>query len=111
MSTSTPIVNPTYMSEYPTYSISSTLPTFMYYITNTVSDNNNVGGLWANSLYKPAPATTPTGTTRVNWVRAEINTVSNSRFASGFSTGKSELLPLPQAARDANKNLQQNPRY
>jgi len=111
MSTNTAIVNPTYMSEYPTYSVSSALPTFMYYFTTTTSDNNNVGGLWFNSLYKPAPGTTPAGTTRVNWVRAEVNTTANARFATGFVSGKSELLPIPQPARDANVNLVQNPGY
>jgi hypothetical protein len=111
MSTSTPMVNPTYMAEYPSYSISNTLPVYMYYITNTTSDDNNVGGLWFNSLYKTAPGSTPAGTTRVNWARAEVNTTANSRFATGFVSGKGELLPLPQAARDANVNLPQNPGY
>lgn len=111
MSTSTPMVNPTYMAGYPSYSISSTLPTFMYYITNTTSDDNNIGGLWYNSLYTTAPSPTPTGTTRVNWVRAEVNTTALSRYATGFTSGKSELLPLPNAAISANFNLTQNPGY
>src|SRR5688572_3225869 len=64
MSTNTAMVNPTYMAGYPSYSISTTLPTFMYYINNTTSDNNNIGGLWYNSLYTTAPTSTPTGTTR-----------------------------------------------
>jgi hypothetical protein len=104
-------VNPTYMAGYPTYCLSPGLPQFMYYITNTTSDVNTVGGLWANSLYFPAPATTPAGTTRVNWVRAEVNTTAASRFATGFVTGKGELLPIPQPARDANINMTQNPGY
>ena len=83
----------------------------MYFYTNTTSDNNNVGGLWYNSLYTTAPAAAPSGTTRVNWVRAEVNTTANARFATGFISGKSELLPFPQAARDANRNLAQNPGY
>lgn len=89
----------------------NTLPTSMYYITNTTSDNNNMGGLWFNSLYKPAPATTPAGTTKVVWISAAINTTALSRYATGFTTGKSELLPIPQPARDANVNLTQNPGY
>ncbi len=87
------------------------LPTSMYYITNTTSDNNNMGGLWFNSLYKAAPGSTPTGTTKVVWVSAAINTTALSRYATGFTTGKSELLPIPQPARDANANLTQNPGY
>ncbi len=89
----------------------NTLPTSMYYITNTTSDNNNMGGLWFNSLYKPAPGTTPAGTTKVAWISAAINTTALSRYATGFTTGKSELLPIPQPARDANVNLTQNPGY
>lgn len=111
MSTNTPMIQPTYMAGYPPYSISNTLPTFMYYITGTTNESPAVGGLWFNSLYKTAPGSTPAGTTRVNWVRAEINTTANSRFASGFMTGKGELLPIPQPARDANFNLTQNPNY
>lgn len=111
MSTNTPVVNPTYMAGYPSYSISANLPTFMYYYSSTTSDNNNVGGLWFNSLYKTAPASTPAATTRVNWVRAEINTTALVRFATGFISGKSELLPIPQPAKDANFNLTQNPGY
>ena len=111
MSTSTPMVNPTYMAGYPAYSITNTLPVFMYYNTGTTSEDPNVGGLWFNSLYKTAPTSTPSGTTRVNWARGEVNTTANARFATGFITGKGELLPIPQAAIDANKSLVQNPNY
>lgn len=111
MATATAILQPTYMSGYPSYSVSTTLPVFMYYLTGTTSDNSNVGGLYFNSLYNTAPGSTPTGTTRVNWVRAEINTVAAARFATGFTPNKSELLPLPNAALTSNKNLVQNPGY
>lgn len=88
------------------------LPLFMYFIPTATTDNNNYGaGLWVNSFYKAAPTTTPTGTTRVNWLGAAINTTALARYATGFTTGKSELLPLPQPARDANVNLTQNPGY
>lgn len=90
----------------------NTLPVSMYYRTTSTSDDNTyTGGLWANSFYKAAPATAPAGTTRVVWLSAAINTTALSRFATGFVTGKSELLPLPQPARDANLNLSQNPGY
>lgn len=90
----------------------NTLPVSMYYRTTSSSDDNTyTGGLWANSFYKAAPATAPAGTTRVVWLSAAINTTAVSRYATGFVTGKSELLPLPQPARDANLNLSQNPGY
>ena len=91
----------------------NTLPTAMFFRTNNASDDNRFGpsGLWANSFYRAAPTSTPAGTTRVNWLGSTINTVSLARFATGFVTGKSELLPIPQPARDANRNLTQNPGY
>lgn len=111
MSTSTAMVNPSYMAGYPAYCITTALPTSMYYITNTTSDVNTINGLWKNSLYKTAPTSTPSGTTKVTWVAAAVKTTCSDRFATGFVTGKSELLPLPQPAIDANKNLKQNPGY
>lgn len=111
MSTSAAIVNPTYMAGYPNYSLTTTLPVYMYYNTGTLSEDPNIGGLWRNSLYKTAPTSTPSGTTRVNWARAEVNTTSNARFATGYTTGKSELLPLPNASLGANPSLVQNPGY
>jgi hypothetical protein len=90
----------------------NTLPISMYFRTVNNSDDNTIsGGLWANSFYKTAPTATPTGTTKVVWLSAAINTTALSRYATGFTTGKSELLPLPQPARDANINLTQNPGY
>ncbi|MEN9684734.1 MAG: hypothetical protein RLZZ28_520 [Bacteroidota bacterium] len=90
----------------------NTLPTSMYYKTTATSDDNSyTGGLWANSFYKAAPTTTPAGTTKITWMGAAINTTALARYATGFTTGKSELLPLPQPARDANSNLTQNPGY
>lgn len=90
----------------------NTLPTSMYYKTGATSDDNTfTGGLWANSFYKAAPSSTPAGTTKVTWLSAAINTTSLARYATGFVTGKSELLPIPQPARDANVNLTQNPGY
>jgi hypothetical protein len=111
MSTSTIMSNPSYMAAYPSYSLTTALPVSMYYFTVTTSDDNNVGAIWANSLYKIAPTATPTGTTKVVWLGAAINTTALSRFATGFTAGKTELLPIPQPARDANKNLSQNPGY
>jgi hypothetical protein len=90
----------------------NTLPIAMYYKTVSTSDDNTfTGGLWVNSFYKAAPTSTPTGTTKVVWFSAAINTTALSRYATGFVSGKSELSPLPQPARDANANLTQNPGY
>jgi hypothetical protein len=109
--TSTPIVNPTYMAGYPSYSLTNQLPEFMYYINNTTAESPAVGGLWFNSIYKLAPTSTPAGTTRVNWVRAEVKTTASDRFATGYTPGKSELMPIPQPVLDANKSMIQNPGY
>ncbi|MDI9364954.1 MAG: RagB/SusD family nutrient uptake outer membrane protein [Flavobacterium sp.] len=86
----------------------ATLPTSMYYKTGSTADDVN---LWANSFYKTAPTSTPTGTTKVTWLGAAINTTTLARFATGFTANKSELLPIPQAQVIANYNLTQNPKY
>jgi starch-binding outer membrane protein, SusD/RagB family len=109
------MVNPTYMAAYPSYSLTNTLPIRMYMLNGTTSDNNGVGGIFYNSLYKTAPGSTPAGTTSVNWLTTAINAAGpNSpvgRYATGYVAGKGELLPIPQPARDANFNLTQNPGY
>lgn len=101
-----------YMAGPPSYAaIISDLPQRMYYKNGTTGDDASI---WANSLYKTAPTSTPSGTTSVNWVATIISTdiiSSQFRYIYGFTTGKSELFPLPQAARDANPNLVQNPGY
>jgi hypothetical protein len=84
------------------------LPQSMYFKNASTADDVN---LWSNSFYKVAPTATPTGTTKVVWISAAINTTALSRFATGFTSGKSELLPIPQPAIDANFNLKQNPGY
>lgn len=111
MSTSTAMVNPTYMAAYPAYCLTTTLPTSLYFITTSTSDNNNIGFLLNNSLYKTAPSATPAGTTKITWVGTAINTTAVARYATGFVTGKGELLPIPQPVRDANYNMTQNPNY
>jgi hypothetical protein len=117
MSTVTSMVNPSYMAGYPSYCLTAALPVRMFYFSSTASDNNGVGGLFYNSLYKTAPAATPvpTGTTLVAWLTTAIASAGTTspvgRYATGFVTGKGELLPIPQPARDANVNLTQNPGY
>jgi len=97
-----------YMLQPPSYAVTKTLPLAMYFKNNQTADDVT---LWGNSFYKPAPSATPSGTTKVAWITSNINTVSLSRFATGFTPGRSELFPIPQVARDANLNLTQNPGY
>lgn len=111
MNTLTAMTDPTYMAGFPAYCKSTTLPIAMYYIKTSVSDDNNIGKIWSNSLYTTAPTSTPAGTTKVAWLTTAINTVAVSRYATGFTQNKSELMPIPQPARDANYNLSQNNGY
>lgn len=115
MATLTSMVNPTYMAGYPSYCLTNTLPIRMLLNTGTTSDDANIGGLYRNSLYRTAPTGTISGTTAVNWLTNAINAAGTTspagRFATGFVSGKGELLPIPQPARDANPNLSQNPGY
>jgi hypothetical protein len=84
----------------------------MYFKNSNTADDFT---LWANSFYTTAPTTTPAATTKVAWLTNAINTSGTTspvgRYATGFVTGKGELLPIPQPARDANFNLSQNPNY
>ena len=94
----------------------NTYPTSMYYKTTGTSDDNTIsGGLWYNSFYKTAPTTTPAGYTKITWFSSAIGAANTSsplgRFATGYTAGKSELMPIPQPARDANINMTQNPGY
>jgi len=84
------------------------LPQSMYFKTNSTADDKTA---WANSFYVATPATQPTGTTKLAWMSSAISTTALSRFATGFTTGKSELLPIPQPVLDANFNMKQNPGY
>ena len=112
MSTLTAMVNPSYMAGYPSYSLSTALPIAMYYKNNSAADDKT---LWFNSLYTTAPTSTPGGTTKVTWLSTAIATAGTTssvgRYATGFTTGKSELLPISQTVRDINFNLTQNPGY
>ena len=93
------------MAPFPDYSISTTLPTSMFYFTGTTADG---AAMWSNSFYYPGYTSTPSGTTKITWVSTSVNTTLVSRYALGFTTGKSELFPLPQPAVDANYKLKQN---
>jgi hypothetical protein len=102
-----------YMAGPPAYAANvANLPQFMYSRTTAQEDDSRI---WVNSLYKTSATTAaPAGQLRVNWVHTSIETsivTSSTRYAFGFQTGKSELFPIPQPARDANPNLTQNPGY
>jgi hypothetical protein len=102
----------TYMAAPPAYASNlAVLPQKMYYKLTSTADDANI---WSNSLYKAAPAATPTGTASIAWVSTTNGTditSSSTRYAFGFLSGKSELFPIPQPARDANPKLTQNPGY
>lgn len=93
-----------------------------------------VNGLvqWQRSFYKPSPAATPTGTTRVNWrqsidatyvanlqpsgtaVKVGTTTVNStgSGMAAEYIAGQGkELLPIPQTTLDTDPALKQNSGY
>lgn len=108
MAGSTAMTAYTYMAAPPAYVLNNTLPTSMYYRNNSTADD---ASLWANSFYNTAPATAPAGTTRVVWLSSAITTTTLARYATGYTAGKSELLPVPNAARSANANFTQNPGY
>jgi starch-binding outer membrane protein, SusD/RagB family len=83
------------------------LPDYLFY------KNDAVDLTWANSFYAPNPigTTAPTGYTRVDWVRSSIGTTILTYYAESFTADKNELLPIPQASRDANPRLTQDYGY
>jgi hypothetical protein len=134
MAAGTAMVAPTYMAPPPAYTLTNTLPRYMYIYNrvNIFGDNyTNTRAIWANSsYYKTAPdsasikpdvtiipniADVTKGTTyRVAWggPNTAITTTFVNYLAYGFITGHSELFPIPQASIDANPNLRpQNPGY
>lgn len=107
------MVPPTYQAAPPSYSLTNTLPVFMYYYLNALAEN---GQIWANSFYKPTPVLAPTDPTNGNLVlgtsnrtawftNANITTTYVNYYGFGYTVGKSELYPIPQQAIDANGNL------
>ena len=115
---------PSYMAAPPAYTLTNTLPQFMYYYQNSLADDNKI---WANSFYKPTPATAPldvtnnnillTTTNRVSWFKnANITTTYVNFYGLGytlFPTGRNELYPIPSATLSADFNLTggSNPGY
>lgn len=81
------------------------LPAIRFYKANSTTM------VWSSSMYVPTPAGKPAGYNQVNWalgglVPAYINTLADS-----FRPNHGELLPIPQAAINANPNLTQDYGY
>ncbi|GAB3533831.1 RagB/SusD family nutrient uptake outer membrane protein [Pontibacter brevis] len=97
----------------------SNVPRYVYYNPSPVvnatvpaeMENFDLfGGSVANAMYTPAPATTPTGYTRVNWAAAvDANYVSS--FAVAFEPNKSELFPIYSGVLNQNYRLTQDYGY
>jgi hypothetical protein len=112
-------INPTYMSAPPAYLSNlntATLPKTLYFKSRSASDDPSWnGGLLMNSLYKPSPTPAPAGTYSITWLSASTGTTILAHYATGFTTGRSELLPIPQDAITAygsfSANMPQNPNY
>ena len=113
---STATMSYTYMAGYPSYAaVPANLPSNMYYRGTSTAplSTGDKSSIWVHSYYKTN--TNPgTGYTSVAWVNSSLTTTMITptipRYGyTNFRTGKSELFPIPQSAREANKNLTQNP--
>jgi hypothetical protein len=76
----------------------------------------STGLLLKTSLYNPRPGSTDSGYKKIIWVTKAVNGVlsasgSSNGYAYYFTPNHSELLPIPQQALDANKNLKQDYGY
>ncbi|MGI4870939.1 MAG: RagB/SusD family nutrient uptake outer membrane protein [Janthinobacterium lividum] len=80
------------------------VPLKMFY---TFTAGSTTGLKWVRSFYKPSPATTPTGSTAVNWRSSITAAFVSTNWAAGYTPAK-QLLPIPQSARDTDANLTQN---
>jgi hypothetical protein len=83
---------------------------------NTKTSTIAAGVQWGTSLYAPRTVSSISGYTKVAWVTSTIANVlsssgSSNAFAADFKPNHSELLPIPQAALDANPNLKQDYGY
>ena len=97
----------------------SNVPRFVYYNPTPLVDTtvpaevesfDLFGGSVANAMYTPAPATAPTGYTRVNWAAA-VNADYIASFAVAFEENKSELFPIYSGVLNQNYRLTQDYGY
>ncbi len=91
----------------------SMLPDSSFY-SKTSSISTEV--IWGNSLYVPRTVSSISGYSEVAWVTKAIANVlagsgSSAGYAFDFQPNHSELLPIPQAAIDADFNLVQDYGY
>ena len=86
----------------------NTYPATMYYDKVTTT-----GLVWLGSFYLPTvtPAPPSAQWTGVQWLGTGITSTILTYYAIGFTPGKSELLPIPQASIDANPRLTQDYGY
>lgn len=68
------------------------------------------GGSAAKAMYTPAPATTPTGYTSVNW-RSAVDADYVASFAVAFQENHSEVFPIYSGVLNQNYNLTQDYGY
>ncbi|MBK0383101.1 RagB/SusD family nutrient uptake outer membrane protein [Pedobacter sp. SD-b] len=81
------------------------LPKMMYF------QDNSTSVIYLNSLYNPAPTTAPANSVGVTWIGSGITSTISTYYAVNFTANKSELLPIPQSAIDANPLLTQDYGY
>jgi hypothetical protein len=91
----------------------SKLPDSVFYKTTSTSAT---GIQFATSLYAPRTVSSVSGYSKALWVSSAIANVlmqtgSSNGYAFDFKPNHSELLPIPQAALDANYNLHQDYGY
>jgi hypothetical protein len=113
MSTRTGTFAGTYNSNNLSFSDFSQIPDSVFFKT---SSNTTTGPIWAVSFYKPRGVSSISGTSKLAWAISGIATVltqsgGSNGYAYGFKPNHSELLPIPQAALDANHNLLQDYGY
>jgi hypothetical protein len=90
------------------------LPDSEFFNTTGSTITNEVQ--WGISFYVPRTVSSISGFSKVAWVTSKVSGVlsssgSSNGFAFDFKANHSELLPIPQAAIDADYNLIQDYGY
>ena len=90
------------------------LPDSVFY--DSVRSVVSTGLQFKTSLYTPRQSSTDSGYKKILWVSKAVNGIlsasgSSNGYAYHFTPNHSELLPIPQQALDANKNLTQDYGY
>jgi hypothetical protein len=92
----------------------ASLPDSVFY--DSAKSIVSTGLLLKTSLYTPRTGSTDSTFKKIIWVTKAVNGVlsatgSSNGYAYYFTPNHSELLPIPQQALDANKNLKQDYGY